>query len=239
MKESALNDDLKLILANYAKKLDMSETEVLERILTSWLTRKHIETVFEKRRKPRLDDVLDYAEFTSPHTGVDLIHELKKEYAGEIASAKVNRVFEDALNEELQKVLALKVTAKMSDVPWFVEGIDRAVAGGAIDDAQAEKMKNLILTVTVGELYYGARRSGRVKANMERVDEFAAESMVLSCDVETAKRYGEIKAQLRKRGRPIPENDIWVAALALQHDLTLVSRDEHFGQVQSLRAEAW
>ena len=96
-----------------------------------------------------------------------------------------------------------------------------------------------IPSVVIGELYYGTRRSGRVEANTERVDEFATESLVLSCDVETAKRYGEIKDELRKRGRRIPENDIWVAALALQHDLTLVSRDEHFGQVSSLRAEAW
>jgi tRNA(fMet)-specific endonuclease VapC len=96
-----------------------------------------------------------------------------------------------------------------------------------------------IPSVVIGELYYGARRSGRVEANTERVDEFATESVVLSCDVETAKWYGQIKDELRQRGRPIPENDIWVAALALQHDLTLVSRDEHFCQVQSLPAEAW
>jgi tRNA(fMet)-specific endonuclease VapC len=96
-----------------------------------------------------------------------------------------------------------------------------------------------IPSVVIGELYYGARRSGRVEANTARVDEFATENVVLSCNVETAKWYGQIKDELRRRGRPIPENDIWVAALALQHDLTLVSRDEHFGQVQSLRAEAW
>ena len=84
----------------------------------------------------------------------------------------------------------------------------------------------------IGELYYGARRSGRVKANTERMDEFVTESVVLSCDAETAKRYGEIKNELRKKGRPIPENDVWVAALALQYDLTPVSRDEHFSKCQ-------
>jgi tRNA(fMet)-specific endonuclease VapC len=47
-----------------------------------------------------------------------------------------------------------------------------------------------IPSVVVGELYYGARRSGRVEANTERVDEFAAESSVLNCDVKTAKWYG-------------------------------------------------
>jgi tRNA(fMet)-specific endonuclease VapC len=63
--------------------------------------------------------------------------------------------------------------------------------------------------------------------------------VVLGCDVGSAQRYGEIKDQLSKKGRPIPENDIWVAAVALQYDLTLVSRDEHFGLVPGLRAEAW
>ena len=94
-------------------------------------------------------------------------------------------------------------------------------------------------SVVIGELYYGARRSGRVDANLARVNEFATESAVLSCDIGSAQRYGEIKDELRKKGRPIPENDIWVAALALQHDLTLVSRDEHFRQVSALRADAW
>jgi len=44
---------------------------------------------------------------------------------------------------------------------------------------------------------------------------------------------------LRKKGRPIPENDIWIAAIAFQHDLTLVSRDEHFEEVEDLKLEKW
>jgi tRNA(fMet)-specific endonuclease VapC len=113
----------------------------------------------------------------------------------------------------------------------------------ASDEAVVEQIKAatevFLPSVVFGELYYGARRSGRIEANIERVDEFATGSVVLSCDVGTAQRYGEIKDELRKKGRPIPENDIWVAALALQYDLTLASRDEHFCQVQELRTEAW
>jgi tRNA(fMet)-specific endonuclease VapC len=44
---------------------------------------------------------------------------------------------------------------------------------------------------------------------------------------------------LRIKGRPIPENDIWIAATARQHDLTLVSRDRHFAEVDNLRWEQW
>ena len=52
-------------------------------------------------------------------------------------------------------------------------------------------------------------------------------------------RYGKVKNGLRKKGRPIPENDIWIAAIAFQHDLTLVSRDEHFKEVENLKLEKW
>ncbi|MXZ01781.1 type II toxin-antitoxin system VapC family toxin [Candidatus Poribacteria bacterium] len=48
-----------------------------------------------------------------------------------------------------------------------------------------------------------------------------------------------IKERLRRRGRPIPNNDIWIAAIALQHDLVLVTRDAHFDEVESLQTERW
>jgi tRNA(fMet)-specific endonuclease VapC len=67
-----------------------------------------------------------------------------------------------------------------------------------------------ISSIAIGELCFGARKSVRVKENLERIDEFIADSVVLGCDIETARRYGEIKNALRMKGRPIPENDIWI-----------------------------
>jgi len=61
---------------------------------------------------------------------------------------------------------------------------------------------------------------------------------VLDCDAKVARRYGEVKNMLRKRGRPIPENDIWIAAIALENNLTLVSRDDHFLEVDGLKLKA-
>ncbi|MBN1284239.1 MAG: PIN domain-containing protein [Anaerolineae bacterium] len=52
-------------------------------------------------------------------------------------------------------------------------------------------------------------------------------------------RLGEIKNELQAKGRPIPENDIWIAAIAKQHDLTLATRDAHFGAVDGLQTETW
>ena len=58
---------------------------------------------------------------------------------------------------------------------------------------------------------------------------------MLDVTFDTASLYGTIKANLRKKGKPIPENDIWIAAIAMQHDLTLLTRDRHFEAVDGLR----
>ena len=97
----------------------------------------------------------------------------------------------------------------------------------------------LVPSVVMGELYYGAYKSSRWEANLARVDEFAVNATVLGCDIETARRYGEIKDRLRKKGRPIPANDLWVAAVAIQYDLTLMTRDVHFAEVDGLKTQTW
>ena len=91
----------------------------------------------------------------------------------------------------------------------------------------------------LGELYFGARKSAHAEENLERLRALAAASAVLSCDAETAARYGELKASLRAKGTPIPENDLWIAALATQHGLTVASRDEHFDVVPGLVRVTW
>ena len=93
--------------------------------------------------------------------------------------------------------------------------------------------------IAMGELYYGARKSARAAENVKRVGAVAATAAVLVCDGTTAALYGELKAALRAQGTPIPENDLWIAALARQHGLTLVSRDEHFEAVPGLEIERW
>jgi tRNA(fMet)-specific endonuclease VapC len=91
----------------------------------------------------------------------------------------------------------------------------------------------------LGELCFGAYKSGRVKENLARIDEYAANNVVLGCGIDTAYRYGEIRSALQRKGRPIPENDIWIAAIALQLDLTLVTRDTHFEEIDGLKVMTW
>lgn len=97
----------------------------------------------------------------------------------------------------------------------------------------------LIPSIVLGELYYAAFKSSRVDENTARVDVLAAREGTLACDVETARLYGEVKNYLRSKGRPIPENDIWIAALARQHRLPVVTRDGHFKEIEDLPVETW
>lgn len=94
-------------------------------------------------------------------------------------------------------------------------------------------------SVVLGELYYGARKSARASANLNRIVHFASPVDVASCDAATAQYYGLIKDRLRVRGHPIPENDIWIAALALQIGAPLVTRGDHFRHIDDLVVEHW
>jgi tRNA(fMet)-specific endonuclease VapC len=98
----------------------------------------------------------------------------------------------------------------------------------------------IFLSITVlGELYYGAKNSARASQNLSTIHTFAKQVTLLSCDAVTAQYYGDIKSELRSKGQPIPENDIWIAATALQHNLTLVTRDNHFQSVTGLITDSW
>src|SRR5262245_47407207 len=108
----------------------------------------------------------------------------------------------------------------------------------ANDNAVVEQIEDaeevFIPTIVIGELYYGARKSGRVRENIVRVDLFAEANVILTCDTETCRWYGVVKDLLHQKGSTIPENDVWIAALALRHGLILVTRDSNFAEVTNL-----
>ena len=83
----------------------------------------------------------------------------------------------------------------------------------------------------------GFQAGGRAVTNETRLAQFldSRRVAVLTVDAETSLHYARIFAELRKRGTPIPQNDLWIAALVLQHDLPLYSRDAHFTSVSELR----
>jgi len=96
-----------------------------------------------------------------------------------------------------------------------------------------------IPAVVIGGLFFGAFKSTHTEENISRIEKFAFFNTVLSCGAVTGKEYGRIKNLLKKKGSPIPENDIWIAAVAIEHDLALVTRDEHFTNIDGLRRKSW
>jgi tRNA(fMet)-specific endonuclease VapC len=108
-----------------------------------------------------------------------------------------------------------------------------------VQDQIAEAEEVFVGSITLGELFYGAFKSQRTEDELKKIGEFAQAVRVLDCDSVTAQVYGRIKTALRARGRPIPENDIWIAATAMQHELALAMRDPHFEQVEGLILASW
>ena len=92
--------------------------------------------------------------------------------------------------------------------------------------------------MVIGELLYGFRRGSRLDRNLQELQAFIENPYVTVMPVgyTTADRYARIAALLRAKGRPIPSNDIWIAAHALETGADLVSADRHFAEIDGL---AW
>ena len=91
--------------------------------------------------------------------------------------------------------------------------------------------------IVLGELRAGFAAGSREQENLETLRKFLASPRVavLSPDETTTEHYARIFVQLRKKGAGIPTNDLWIAALARQHDVDLCSSDAHFEHVDGLR----
>lgn len=112
--------------------------------------------------------------------------------------------------------------------------VDLLRGDGAVEERLSASGEFFTSVVAVGELIYGAHRSGQHRRNRAAVDRLLADLTVLPCDRLTAEVYARLKDDLRRRGRPVPENDLWIAATAVQHGATLVSRDDHFAEIGEL-----
>ena len=99
---------------------------------------------------------------------------------------------------------------------------------------QADEL--IVSTIVVGELLFGFEHGSRRVANRAELDRFLNHPQVRIVPVTrtTADRYARIATGLRRKGTPIPTNDIWIAAHALEIGAELVSYDGHFGAVDGL-----
>jgi tRNA(fMet)-specific endonuclease VapC len=91
----------------------------------------------------------------------------------------------------------------------------------------------------LAELYYGAFKSDRTQQNIDQIEHFVAAADVLTPDQDTSKHYGKIAARLARSGTPIPQNDIWMAALSIQCGLPLATTDQHFRNIEGLNLLLW
>lgn len=96
-----------------------------------------------------------------------------------------------------------------------------------------------VTIISVGEYVYGLTQSRHQKELAAWLDAFLARIELLQISRKTLPHYADIRQQLKEAGTPIPANDCWIAALAKEHRLPVVSRDKHFDAVKSLRRISW
>jgi len=95
-------------------------------------------------------------------------------------------------------------------------------------------------TVTYGELLYGAQKSHSTKKTLKILQELTSLIPPLPIPIDAANHYGEIRSKLEKKGRPIGNNDLWIAAHALAMDLVVVTNNvKEFSRVAKLQLENW
>lgn len=115
----------------------------------------------------------------------------------------------------------------------FVDG------GAAVGEILRRQARAAIPVIVLGEFRYGIAESRRRSAYEAWLESHLRHFEVLAITDETTVAYAALRVDLRRSGRPIPANDAWIAALALQHRLPVLSRDRHFDVVPGLERENW
>ena len=110
----------------------------------------------------------------------------------------------------------------------------------ANDESVVEALRNCdfigVDIAVIAELFSGFSLGGKEKRNRQELEAFLNSPRVeiLMHDMETAEYYALIVRRLKAKGRPIPTNDLWIAANAMKHGLALYSFDGHFGEIEGL-----
>ena len=115
----------------------------------------------------------------------------------------------------------------------FVDG------DAGVGDALRTQARAAIPVIVLGEFRYGIAQSRRRSSYEAWLESSLIHFDILPVTDETAIAYATLRVTLKRSGRPIPANDAWIAALALQHHLPILSRDEHFDVVPGLNRRSW
>jgi len=115
----------------------------------------------------------------------------------------------------------------------FVDG------DAGVGDVLRREARAAIPVIVLGEFRYGIASSRHRRAYESWLDMHLGGFDILAVTDDTAAAYAGLRVALKRAGRPIPANDAWIAALALQHRLPVLSRDQHFDAVPGLRRQGW
>ncbi len=115
----------------------------------------------------------------------------------------------------------------------FVDG------DAAVGEVLRRQPRAAIPVIVLGEFRYGIAQSRHRAAYEAWLESQLPAFDVLAVTEETAIAYAALRVSLKQTGRPVPANDAWIAALALQHRLPVLSRDAHFDAVPGLERSAW
>lgn len=97
-----------------------------------------------------------------------------------------------------------------------------------------------ISTITYGEMIYGAQKSQQKEKSMSIINKLANIIPPLPMPTEAGKHYGELRRELEKKGTPVGNNDLWIAAHALSLDLTLITNNlKEFSRIKHLKSANW
>lgn len=115
----------------------------------------------------------------------------------------------------------------------FVDGDD------GVGDVLRRQSRAAIPVIVLGEFRYGIAESRHRAAYESWLDSQLPHFDILAVTDETTIAYAALRVALKRSGRPIPANDAWIAALALQHRIPILSRDHHFDVVPGLERRGW
>ena len=115
----------------------------------------------------------------------------------------------------------------------FVDG------DAGVGDVLRRQPRAAIPVIVLGEFRYGIAESRRRSAYEAWLQSHLPHFDLLAVTDDTAIAYATLRVALKRKGRPIPANDAWIAALALEHRLPILSRDEHFDVVPDLDRRSW
>ena len=115
----------------------------------------------------------------------------------------------------------------------WAEGVE------AVEAALRDARRLVVPSIVLGEYYFGIRQSSRRRRYEDWLGRYVPVANIAAATHATAAVYADIRLELKRAGNPIPSNDIWIAALARQHALPLLSNDAHFDRVDGVERIAF